>query len=112
MAYDANLAECIREALAGHQQVREVRMFGGLSFMVNGKMAAVADSRGRLMLRCDPDRADELLTRPGTDWPEMRGRKMGKGWIVVDADRTASADEVGPWIDEALEYNTKLTKAR
>ena len=36
MAYDKALAERIRDALSGEDDVEEVKMFGGLSFMVNG----------------------------------------------------------------------------
>ncbi len=78
MAYDKALAERIRDALSGEDDVEEVKMFGGLSFMVNGKLAASANSHGNIMVRCDPDRVDELLTHKGASWPEMRGKPMSK----------------------------------
>ena len=90
MAYDKALAERIRDALSGEDDVEEVKMFGGLSFMVNGKLAASANSHGNIMVRCDPDRVDELLTHKGASWPEMRGKPMSKGWIVVDRTGTSS----------------------
>ncbi|MFF4214156.1 TfoX/Sxy family protein [Streptomyces sp. NPDC001796] len=107
MAYDKDLADRIREALAGEARVREVRMFGGLTFMVNDKMTATANTHGQLMVRCDPDRVEELLERDGADWPEMRGRRMSKGWIVVDAYGTESEEAFNSWIEEALSYNRK-----
>ncbi|MFD0901834.1 TfoX/Sxy family protein [Actinomadura sediminis] len=106
MAHDEDVANRVREALADERDVREVRMFGGLAFMVRGKMAATANAGGRLMVRCDPDRADELLERPGASWPEMRGKRMAKGWIVVDA---AVDDDFGLWMREALAYNRRTT---
>jgi TfoX/Sxy family transcriptional regulator of competence genes len=109
MAYDLELADRIREALSGESQVREVKMFGSLAFMVNGSMAATANSDGRLMIRCDPDKAEKLLEREGADWAEMRGKPMGKGWIVV-ADYGIESDEAfDGWIAEALDYNRKVS---
>ncbi|MDA2804787.1 TfoX/Sxy family protein [Nocardiopsis suaedae] len=108
MAYDKELADRIREALAEAAPVREVGMFGGLSFMVNGKMAVTADTQGRLMVRCDPDRVDELLQRPGAEWAQMRGKPMSKGWIVVVPEGTDSDEDFAAWVREALEYNERV----
>jgi TfoX/Sxy family transcriptional regulator of competence genes len=109
MAYDKELADRIRDALSGEAPVREVRMFGGITFMVNDKMTATANTHGQLMVRCDPDRVEELLAREGADWPEMRGRKMSQGWIVVDAYGTESDEAFNFWIEEALTYNRKVS---
>ena len=105
MAYDKELADRIRDALEGAGEVREVKMFGGITFMVNEMMTATANTHGMLMVRCDPERADALLERPGADWPERRGRKMSKGWIVVDEAGTESEADFISWIDEALAFN-------
>ncbi|HWZ69761.1 MAG TPA: hypothetical protein VNW89_18200, partial [Stellaceae bacterium] len=45
---DENLAERIRAVLAGTGSVREVRMFGGLCFMLNGNMVAYSPADRRL----------------------------------------------------------------
>ena len=39
MAFDETLADRIREGLALRRDVREVKMLGGLCFMVGGHMA-------------------------------------------------------------------------
>lgn len=108
MAYDRELADRVREILSG-RVVREVTMFGGLTFMVNDKITATANTAGNLMVRCDPDRAEALLERDGAEWPYMRGRKMSKGWIVVPSDRVDSDEVLQSWIQEALDYNKKVT---
>jgi hypothetical protein len=84
-------------------------MFGGLSFMVNDKLAVGADTHGELMIRCDPERVDDLLGVAAAHWAEMNGRKMSKGWMVVGAERIDSAEEFEFWIGLALEYNKKVT---
>lgn len=106
MAYDRGLADRIRAALAGRPAVREVTMFGGLSFMVNGKLAVGVDRGGDLLLRCHPDRADALLADPAARPAEMgKGRRMSKGWITVGAEGIATKRDLDRWIRVALEYN-------
>ena len=88
MAYDRELADRIREALAGVTQVREVRMFGGLSFMVNGKIAVTANAGGQLMVRCDPDRIEALLEREGATFaPGTTDPPLGRGCRPAAAPR-------------------------
>jgi hypothetical protein len=67
MAYDRRLADRIRAALAG-RAVREAGMFGGLTFMVNDKIAVAADRLG----------ADESLTpwiREALDYSDRQARR-------------------------------------
>ena len=61
MAYDEDLANRIRELIAGEPDVTERRMFGGLAFLIGGNMSVAASGKGGLMLRCDPDQTDALL---------------------------------------------------
>jgi TfoX/Sxy family transcriptional regulator of competence genes len=72
----------VRTALAGAGALREVKMFGGVGFMLNGNMVAAASPRG-VLLRIGKDRYREALARPGTRPMEMRGRPM-EGYIYVD----------------------------
>lgn len=105
MAYTKELADRIREALAAQPSVREVKMFGGLSFMVNERMAVGVMSGGALLVRADPGRADELLTAKGAQPAEMgAGRAMGKGWIAVGEEAIATPEDFDFWIGVALEY--------
>ncbi|MGC0364024.1 TfoX/Sxy family transcriptional regulator of competence genes [Rhodococcus sp. 27YEA15] len=104
MAYDKALAQRIRDALADEDDVSEVKMFGGISFLVSGKIAANANSHGNIMVRVDPERVDQLLTRTGASWPEMRGKPMSRGWVSVDRRGTSSNIEFDGWIKEALDF--------
>ncbi|TMJ64941.1 MAG: TfoX/Sxy family protein, partial [Alphaproteobacteria bacterium] len=49
MAVDEDLAERMRAVLGTTGAVREVRMFGGLCFMLNGNMLAGTSKRGLLV---------------------------------------------------------------
>jgi hypothetical protein len=39
MAYDENLADRIRELIAGEADLTKQKMFGGLTFLIGGNMA-------------------------------------------------------------------------
>jgi TfoX/Sxy family transcriptional regulator of competence genes len=82
MSTDQDLVPRMRTLLAGVGSVGEMKMFGGIAFMLNGNMLASASKRG-LMLRVGKDQAPHALTRPGTRQIEMRGRPM-EGYIRVD----------------------------
>ena len=103
MAYDEELAERLRTALADHGGVVEKSMFGGLAFLVGGHMAVAASGQGGLMVRCDPERTAELLEEPGATTFEMRGRGM-KGWLRVDTAAVADDAAMDHWVDVGVRY--------
>ncbi len=113
MAYHRELVDRIRAALAAIPSVREVKMFGGLSFMVSEKMVVSVRSDGGLLVRADPERADELLTIEAAQWAKMGAdRAMNKGWISVGEEAIATDEDLNFWIGVALEYNDKATSTR
>jgi TfoX N-terminal domain len=114
MAYDAQLAERVRSALPDEKDVREVKMFGGLAFMVGGKMVTcVSGGGGALLVRVSRARDAEYLEAPGARRAEMgEGRSMGEGWIAVDGDALAGARDPRFWIDAVLEHNAETTAGR
>jgi TfoX/Sxy family transcriptional regulator of competence genes len=76
------LAECLRSKLAGAGAVREVKMFGGVGFMLNGNMVAAASKRG-LLLRVGKAKQSEALAKPGARAMTMRGGTM-EGYVFID----------------------------
>jgi TfoX/Sxy family transcriptional regulator of competence genes len=58
-------------------------MFGGLSFMVDDRMAVAAGRDGDLLVRTDPARYDDLLQQGGQPAYMGKDRPMGPGWITV-----------------------------
>lgn len=83
MEDDHELATNVRAALKGAGAIREVRMFGGIGFMLNGNLVAAASRRG-LLLRIGKDRQTDALAQPGARPMVMRGRTM-EGYVYVDA---------------------------
>jgi TfoX/Sxy family transcriptional regulator of competence genes len=107
VAYDEDLANRIRELLAGEQGVVEKKMFGGLAFLVGGNMAVSASGQGGLLLRCDPEQTDPLVERPHAARFEMRGRAMD-GWLRIDADGVRTKRELKRWVDVGVKYARSL----
>ncbi len=78
------LAKRVRESLSSVSTVEEKKMFGGVAFMVNGKMCVTASDRG-LMCRVDPARMDELTAKKGCSVLTMKGREY-RGYVRVSED--------------------------
>src|SRR2546430_11551191 len=101
MAMDEDLAERMRAVLGTAGAVREVRMFGGLCFMLNGNMVAGTSKRG-LLVRVGKHQHSDALARPGAKPMEMAGRAM-EGYIFVDpAPRDQRTVREWPWLARGL----------
>jgi TfoX/Sxy family transcriptional regulator of competence genes len=111
MAYDEDLANRIRELIAGGPDVTEQRMFGGLAFLVSGHMAVAASREGGLMVRVDPDTTETLLAKPHTRPFEMRGRAL-EGWLRVDAEGVRTKRQLAPWVERGVAYARSLPPKR
>lgn len=107
MAYDEDLANRIRELVAGESDVTEKRMFGGLAFLVGGNMSVAARGQGGLMVRIDPEDTDALLAKPHARPFEMRGREM-QGWLRVDAEGLRTTRQLAPWVTRGVAYARSL----
>lgn len=103
------LAERIRELLAEESDLREVSMFGGRAFMVNGKLAVSAQKDGSMLVRVAAENHDEILRRAGVTQAEMgAGRGMGPGWVSVSAETVAGAEGTASWVATAMEHNRSV----
>ena len=105
------LADRVRAALPQDRPVREVSMFGGVSFMVDDSMVVAAGRGGDLLVRIDPARNDELLSVPGAR-PAVMGadRPMGPGWITVSRDGLATDEQLAFWLHVGLDHLTDLRR--
>ena len=107
VAYDEDLAERIRERVAGENGLTEKRMFGGLAFLINGTMAVSASGPGGMLLRVDPAQTEELITAPHARRFEMRGREMD-GWLRIDPAATAADADLARWVSIGVAYARSL----
>ena len=106
MADDQELATNVRAALAGTGTIREVRMFGGIGFMLNGNLVAAASRRG-LLLRVGKDRQNEALVQVGARPMVMHGRTM-EGYVYVDPP-ALNKQAVRNWLKLAVAHVQTLT---
>jgi TfoX/Sxy family transcriptional regulator of competence genes len=97
VAYDEELANRIREALADTDGITEKAMFGGLGFLLHGNMAVGIMSTGELMVRIGAEGVDAALSRPHTRQFEMRGRSM-TGWVIVALEGIRTQRQLGTWV--------------
>ena len=106
---EQDLVVSARVALAGIPAVKEIKMFGGIGFMLNDNLLVAASSRG-LLVRVGKDAAREALTRPGASPMIMRGRSMA-GYLRVDA---AELDQraVAAWVHLARNFVQTLPKTK
>jgi TfoX/Sxy family transcriptional regulator of competence genes len=111
MAYDEDLANRIRELIAGDPDVSEQRMFGGLAFLVCGNMSVAASGQGGLMVRVDPDESAALVDKPHARPLEMRGRAM-QGWLRVDPEGVRTERQLEPWVRRGVAYARSLPPKR
>ena len=82
-------------------------MFGGVAFMVRGKMCVSARPE-RLMCRIDPAIHDDVLRRKPARTVVMKGRAL-RGYVHVDASDVRTKRDLDYWIALAITFNGKLT---
>lgn len=103
MAYDESLANRVRAALGNARRVQERRMFGGLVFMVRGKMC-VSVGKQRIMCRLDSAIHDAALKHKSCRTVAMRGRPC-RGYVYIDAEVVRTKRQLDHWVRLALDYN-------
>ena len=107
MAFDEDLANRIRSVLGAEKGLTEKRMFGGLAFLIDGKMAVSVSGKGGLMVRVDPSETDRLVTRPHVGPFVMRGRPLD-GWLRVDAEGVRTKRQLEAWVARGVAYARSL----
>ena len=91
------------------RDVEEKRMFGGLGMLLNGNMAVAVRGKGGLLVRIDPDDADDALREPGAKLMKMRGKAM-RGWITVDPAVCTRRADVQRWVKRGVAFAKSLPK--
>ena len=103
MTYDEDLANRIRELIAGEPGVVEKKMFGGLSFLIGGHMSVSVSREGGLLLHVAPEQTEALLAKPHAGPFEMRGRTM-EGWLRVNPDGLKTKRQLERWVQRGVFY--------
>ncbi len=102
MAYNKELASRIRTALAHREAVAEKNMFGGLTFMVDGKMCCGA-LQDNLVLRVTMQDYEEALTHPSARPMDFTGQPM-KGFLYISPEGYTLQEDLQRWLAKGLAY--------
>ncbi|MBI4200122.1 MAG: TfoX/Sxy family protein [Chloroflexi bacterium] len=102
MAYSEELASRIRAALAHREAVTEKRMFGGLTFLVGGRMSCGV-LRDDLVLRVSGQDYEEALAHPHARPMDFTGEPM-KGFLYIGLEGYQRQEDLQRWLAQALAY--------
>jgi hypothetical protein len=106
MAYDEGLAERIREELSDIPAVTEKKMFGGLSFLVQGNMACGVIGTD-MVVRVGQEQYKKAMLRPHSREMDFTGRSM-KGWVYVGEAGYESDEDLAEWVQMGVGYALSL----
>ena len=111
MAYDAKLADRIHELLEDEDGLTQMKMFGGLAFLIGGNMAVAVSGQGGILVRVDAAESEKLVETTNAHYMEMRGREM-QGWLRVDADDVRTKRQLQRWVRLGATYAGSLPEKR
>ena len=106
MVYSESLAERIRSVLAGKRGIRELKMFGGLCFLLNGNMLVGAWSVF-LIARLGPEQSAAALREPHVRKMDITGKPL-KSLVMVEPEGIEGDDQLRDWIERAACFVGKL----
>ena len=106
MAYDADLANRIRELLAD-SPIDEMQMFGGLAFLIGGNMAVAVSSQGGLLVRVPREDTEKLLRHAHVSPMVMAGRET-RGWLRVAPEGVKTQRQLRTWVTRGADHARSL----
>jgi len=106
MAYDEVLAARVRDILEELGPLEDRRMFGGLTFMRQGRMCCGV-LRSDLVVKLSRERADQALGEPHVRPMDFTGRPM-PGMLYVSPDGTRDEQALRRWVLEAVSFTDSL----
>lgn len=103
MAYNEKLANRIRESLVHLNDIEEKEMFGGICFMVNGKMC-IGVVKEEMMCRINPELDETVLEMHGCRPMDFTGKRM-KGYVFVSDEGIKTKKQFDYFIGLCLDFN-------
>lgn len=81
-------------------------MFGGIGFMISGRLCVAVMGDG-LLVRVGQEAASDLSRLPQVRFMTM-GKRTMSGWVYVEPAGLASDDDLSTWMQRGLEYAAGL----
>ena len=110
MAFDSALAQRVRELVGGQPGITERQMFGGLAFLVHGKMF-IGIRNSSLMARVGLEHYQDALAMPHVRVMGFTGRVM-TGYVYIDPLAIAAEQDLKAWITWCLGYVSRLPEKK
>ncbi|MBI4597031.1 MAG: TfoX/Sxy family protein [Candidatus Omnitrophica bacterium] len=110
MAYNEPLASRVRHVLARRKGLTEKQMFGGLAFLLHGKMCCGV-LQDKLVVRVGPAHYEEALKEPHTRPMDFTGRPL-RGFVYVLPRGVQSPAALKGWVDLTLRHAASLPTKR
>lgn len=100
------LVDLVRQTIGPRQDIAEKRMFGGVAFLLEGKMSCgvVGDD---LMLRISPEDFEAGLSEAHTRPMDFTGRPM-RGFLYLAREGWEDRTIRKRWIDSGIAYAASL----
>jgi TfoX/Sxy family transcriptional regulator of competence genes len=111
MAYDEELADRIRGLIESEPGLTEKKMFGGLAFLLDGRMSVTISGQGGLLLRVDPEEQELLLARAHTS-PFVMQKKEMRGWLRVSEEALETDEQLAFWVERGVNHAQELPPKR
>ena len=107
MVYNELLPSRIR-TMAKRKGLSEKKMFGGVAFLLNGKMCfgVIKDD---LLVRLGPERHEDAIRLPHARPMDFTGRPM-KGFVYVDSKGWSKYATLKKWLDMGADCTSSLRR--
>jgi hypothetical protein len=103
MAVDQELARRIRGLVALDPRVTEKKMFGGICFLLDGRILVGVRRNGALLVQCGAEAAKAAIRREGVTHMRM-GEREAANFIDVEDDSLETEEGLREWITLADRY--------
>lgn len=111
MAFDEHLAERIRNWFAQHRiPVEELKMMGGIGFMLNEKMVAGV-SKDLMMARIDPEDLDGCRARFSAESITLP-EKLQFGFLFLPPDFFDLDEHFDFWLELCMDYHPRAPREK
>ncbi|UJH71200.1 TfoX/Sxy family protein [Ornithinimicrobium sp. INDO-MA30-4] len=103
MAHEEHLAVRVRDLLSGRIEA-EKKMFGGLAFMVEGRMACCVSGQGGLLVKVGRDAFPELVKLDQIE-PMTMADTVSDSWVHVGDQALTDERALRSWVERGLAAN-------
>ncbi|HET6369623.1 MAG TPA: TfoX/Sxy family protein [Nitrospiria bacterium] len=105
MAYSEELADRVRKVMKGKRGLSEKKMFGGLSFLMRGRMCCGVLGE-KLVIRVSTEEYDNVLEHRHVAPMDFTGRAL-KGLVYVLPGGTKTDAMLKKWVGRSVAFARK-----